>query len=127
MMDSPQREPERKKTKGKSQADEEEELAQEDTTPEPDQDEDYTGWLRWKKKQWKRMRALRKLRRKEGAQPANLPKGLGGNSVASYARRQRAALLEGTWEIVEIRPLAHSANHFRTWYAAAHTLSSSAC
>ncbi len=144
MMDSPQRQPERKKTKGKSKADEEEELLAEETTPEPDQEEDYAEWLRWKKRQWKRMRTLRKLRRKEGAQPGtsiakgtcspfllgvfsctptlaypfvvSTPAGVGVNSVVSYARRQRAALLEGVWEIIEIRPLAHSVNHFRTWY-----------
>ena len=143
-MDSPQRQPERKKTKGKSKADEEEELLAEETTPEPDQEEDYAEWLRWKKRQWKRMRTLRKLRRKEGAQPGtsiakgtcspfrlgvfsctstlaypfvvSAPAGDGVNSVVSYARRQRAALLEGVWEIIEIRPLAHSVNHFRTWY-----------
>lgn len=77
MMDSPQRQPERKKTKGKSKADEEEELLAEETTPEPDQEEDYVEWLRWKKRQWKRMRALRKLRRKEGAQPGtSIAKGM---------------------------------------------------
>lgn len=115
---SPQKEPERKKTKGKSKADEErEELEKEDPTPEPNPDEDWAGWLRWKKRQWKRMRALRKLRRRDGGSAeTSICRSVSGGSVVSYMRRQRAALLEGMWEIIEIRPLPNSAHHFRLWY-----------
>lgn len=84
---------------GNAQMDFDTELAEEDV-PEnmPDMYTDYSGWLEFQKRKWKRQRIQRAKRREMygSSQPAVR------NGVSGYFRRQTGSLVSSTWEILQI-------------------------
>ncbi|KAI9311051.1 hypothetical protein BX666DRAFT_2032324 [Dichotomocladium elegans] len=92
---------------------EEDELPEEDR-PEnmPDMLEDYTGFLAYQKRKWRRQRIMRTKKREVlSANPL-----VSQNGASNYFRRQTGSLTTSTWEILQIAE-TDTPGEYKMWVA----------
>ena len=100
------------------------------STPLPDSEKDYSGWLSWLKAKWRVQRNQRKrIKHSTFASPSSL--GLPPNkrrathqlvsasssfgSSGNYFQEQRNILYNMEWHIIQIAEIANSPGQFRIW------------
>ncbi|KAI8979603.1 hypothetical protein BDF20DRAFT_870600 [Mycotypha africana] len=66
----------------------------------PDWNIDYSSWLAFQKRKWKRQRVIRDHKRQFGETPKNVPNGT--QSAVGYFRKQTGSLVTSVWQVIQI-------------------------